>query len=180
MATTIAVTGDKLFRKMLQNKQLKRPFTNIYFQLSMLHQQINSLYGPAIFVILVSLLLNYSLTIYSIISLSIHSDIGIFSFQSIFEIRYCISLFVDMFLYFLICDRMNQTSKETSTILMEYYTRKQNQEIDCLCLGRSVLQLNINICDIIDIDFKSLLSMLSSIFMFIIIITQVQYKNLFR
>ncbi|KNC33685.1 hypothetical protein FF38_08765 [Lucilia cuprina] len=69
--------------------------------------------------------------------------------------KYCISFFINSYLYVLICDRVSQTTKETTNILMEDCTTQQNREqIEYLCLVRSVLPLNIEICGIIDIDFK--------------------------
>ncbi|KAI8123748.1 hypothetical protein CVS40_5553 [Lucilia cuprina] len=66
-----------------------------------------------------------------------------------------------------------QTTKETTNILMEDCTTQQNREqIEYLCLVRSVLPLNIEICGIIDIDFKYFFGIIVSSVLYIIVFTQ--------
>ncbi|KNC33630.1 hypothetical protein FF38_08762 [Lucilia cuprina] len=92
---------------MLQCEQIEPPLASIYFQLSILLQRVNLAYGPAIFIILLTLLLTKSLTGYTIIilfKLLINEE---FTFEYILLFNY---------------------------------------SVESICLGRLILQLNINIC----------------------------------
>ncbi|KNC33631.1 hypothetical protein FF38_08764 [Lucilia cuprina] len=139
----------KLLNYKLQNNEVKSPIASIYMQLLKLRQEINSLYGPAIFIIFSSLILMYSISAYTLCTLWLEYHFAIF--------------LIDMYIYVLICDRGSQTTKETTNIMLEDCTIQQNRETELLCLGRSILRPNINICGIIDIDLKYLFGIIASI-----------------
>ncbi|KAI8123710.1 hypothetical protein CVS40_5552 [Lucilia cuprina] len=163
----------------LQCEQIEPPLASIYFQLSILLQRVNLAYGPAIFIILLTLLLTKSLTGYTIIilfKLLINEE---FTFEYILLFNYSVSLVINMCLYFLICHRLYETSKETQRILLKYCTIEENQEVESICLGRLILQLNINICGMLDMDLDTLFVIIIKIFLYIIVFVQIDFNELF-
>ncbi|KAI8117500.1 hypothetical protein CVS40_10679 [Lucilia cuprina] len=114
----------------LQYGRVKKPFAKVYFQLLTLVQEVNKFYGPIIFVMLLYVLLMNSTSIYYVF-IYLKDDIYktvLFEFiliQSAFTF-----LCLDVYLYFLICERLCDTHKETKRIILEYSTtRKENLEV---------------------------------------------------
>ncbi|KNC33666.1 hypothetical protein FF38_08777 [Lucilia cuprina] len=62
-----------------------------------------------------------------------------------------------MYLYYVMCDRLCETMKETDNIILEYSTRSQNNEVERFILGRLMLRPKINICGMFVVDLNSFL-----------------------
>ncbi|KAM7344120.1 uncharacterized protein ACRADG_010953 [Cochliomyia hominivorax] len=117
--------------KLLEHQQMQEGLARIHLKYSLLLQQVNSINGPVIFLILVSLLVTNSLYICGTL-MSIYENRDIITSlisEYLKEICILLSLFIDMFLYFLICERICGTTKETGRILMEYNARTQNHDV---------------------------------------------------
>lgn len=124
----------------LKHEDIQESFAHIFYRLSLLLQQVNHLKGPIICSVLFSQLVKISLN-------------GLLILQFIlFEQLYAkldilidnIVLTLNIFLYFLICDRVHRTTRETSRFLMEYTTRKSNREVKLKDLKR-IFNISISI-----------------------------------
>ncbi|XP_065367019.1 putative gustatory receptor 22b [Calliphora vicina] len=172
---------NNLFSKLnnqLHSKRVEPCLASIYFQLTMLLQQVNVIYGPAIFTILLCLLLTISIFGYGIIIFMNLINYEIFIYQYLLTCSAMILLCIDMYLYFLICDRVYETSRETQRILLEFSTGQKNQEVESVCLGRLLLRHNINICGMFNVDLSSLFAMIAQIILYTIILIQIDYTKI--
>lgn len=109
----------------LKHEDIQESFGHIFYRLSLLLQQANHLKGPIICFVLFSQLVKISLN-------------GLLILQFIlFEQLYAkldilidnIVLTLNIFLYFIICDRVHRTTRETNRLLMEYTTKISNREV---------------------------------------------------
>ncbi|KNC29760.1 hypothetical protein FF38_05228 [Lucilia cuprina] len=115
----------------LQHGTVKRPFAKVYFQLARVLQDVNVVYGPAIVSMLLGILLINAAFVYEIIIdinfLEYDAIVIEFSFLFVIPTLSCFNTY----LYFLICHRTYETMKETQRIILDYVTRRENQEV-CL------------------------------------------------
>ncbi|KAM7342565.1 gustatory receptor 10b [Cochliomyia hominivorax] len=164
----------KMLNNQLLYEEVEKSFLKTYVTFSSLLQQVNNANGPLIFLVLVSLLLAESMYAYSIILFQLfigHNDL-----ESFIELCTFIIFSINIYLYFLICDRLQNTTKETGQILMELCGRdNDHQEVEFLVLRRLTVKLNVNICGLFTIDLGALFILISEVVTLKIIIVQIEY-----
>ncbi|KAM7342294.1 uncharacterized protein ACRADG_009760 [Cochliomyia hominivorax] len=162
----------------LEQGQILELFANIYFKLSLLLKEVNEINGPVIFSVLSCLLLSNSFYIFISLVLMI-SFPEIFLYTFILGLVILILICIHIFLYFLICELVHRTTTDSGRILMLYNVRNKHYlEIEMVCLGRLLLNLNINICGLFSISFSSLFTLILEIITLIIILIQFDYLEL--
>lgn len=112
---------------LLKHGHMIQSFVNIYLKFSLLLQEVNSIYGSTIFIILLSQIVPISLFGYGTIEL-LYGDI-ILTTEHLVELIIDIFLIFNMFLYSFICEQIYGTSEDTGRILKNYSTRAQNSEV---------------------------------------------------
>lgn len=113
----------------LSNGRVEPPFAHIYYQLSKLLQQVNDIYGPAIFCILFGLLVTNALISYGLIMYLNIESFKLFIVEYLLTLSAFVFLCVDMYLYFLICNRVFETTEEMKEIILDYSEITPNQEV---------------------------------------------------
>ncbi|XP_037824402.1 uncharacterized protein LOC119612643 [Lucilia sericata] len=161
----------------LQYGKVEPPLANVYFRLSKVLQELNALYGSTIFSMLLSILLTNSISTYGIL-INIKNGENFLEYEYLLPASVLIFMSIDLYLYFLICDRVNETARETQRVILEYTIRNNNQEVELLFLGRLVLGSNINICRMFDIDLNSFFVLVGGIVLNAIILFQIHYTKL--
>ncbi|KNC23437.1 hypothetical protein FF38_13323 [Lucilia cuprina] len=161
----------------LRYEEVKPPLANVYFRLSKVLQEVNRLYGPTIFSMLLSILLTNSISTYTII-IYIKNGENFLEYEHLMQVSVLLLISIDLYLYFLICDRINETAGETQRVILEYNIRNYNEEVELLYLGRLVMRLNINICRMFDIDLSSLFALIGGIVLNAIVLFQIHYTLL--
>ncbi|KAI8119519.1 hypothetical protein CVS40_8915 [Lucilia cuprina] len=144
----------------LQHNRAEPPLGKIYVKLSFLFKQVNIIFGPIIFGVLLCLLFLNALFCHSFVL-----DITRFGFVIVFdslkwELSVFIFYYIDMCLYYLICDRLRKTLIETDRITLEYISRNRNYEVEIFNLIRTTLRPKVKICRMFHIDLNSLLQLI--------------------
>ncbi|KAM7343790.1 uncharacterized protein ACRADG_010716 [Cochliomyia hominivorax] len=144
----------------------------VHLQLSLILKQVNDINGPLIFIVLLSIFLENG----NFVCISIHFYINdLFYFVEIVGLFgfavYCINIF----LYFVICERIKTITNETGFILMEYREREDQRETEIMCFRRLMMKNNVNICGFFSIDLGSLFALIASIITLTIILIQSTY-----
>lgn len=118
----------------LQYFLIQETYAQIYIKISLILQKINNHNEVLIFLVLISLFLKISLYLYGTIlfAYEIHSNFSKYSYDFILELNIFIFLCINIFLYFLICERLCETTKESRRILMDYNVQSCNQEVGLL------------------------------------------------
>ncbi|KAM7343086.1 uncharacterized protein ACRADG_010233 [Cochliomyia hominivorax] len=148
----------------------------VFLQLSLILKELNVLNGPLIFYVIISLFLENGSFICFILLfyLENHSqNINIWDFYDF--IFFCLNIF----LYFFICERIKTTSRETGNLLMEYHEGENQKETETLCLGRLVMENDVNICGFFTVDLGALFTWVSSIIILTIILVQSSHYRFF-
>ncbi|KAM7344123.1 uncharacterized protein ACRADG_010958 [Cochliomyia hominivorax] len=160
--------------KQLEYDQVLVPFANIYLQLTLLLEEINTVNGPIIFFVLFGILLANTFYAYSAVEF-IFDSINISEYYNVLDLITFGLLCIDMFLYFQFCDLVYRNARNTGQILMKFNVRKQNQEVEIVSLGHIFLEHSISICGLFDIDLSSLFVLFSEIVTLSIILIQMDY-----
>lgn len=112
----------------LKTEHISESFSDIYMKLSLTMEEWNRLNGPLIFGVLFCQLLQIPDLIYmlyqTVLSLEFLVDITVILKPAIILV-----LFINMFLYFLMCDRVYRMDGETTEILMGYDNTKQKNQL---------------------------------------------------
>lgn len=107
--------------------KIEEPFANIYLKVSKLLQQVNSIYGSVVFFLLFYQIVEISFYAYNIIEILLNTMI--IDMEYSMELLIFAFLCIDLFLYFVICERVYRIAKDTGTILKEYSTQNLNREV---------------------------------------------------
>ncbi|KAM7342293.1 uncharacterized protein ACRADG_009758 [Cochliomyia hominivorax] len=158
----------------LEYDQVLVPFAYIYLQLSLLLDEINTINGPIIFLVLFTTVMSNTLYVYSAIDL-MYDSYNLRDYDNLMDFLVFIWLSIAIFLYFLFCDLVYRTAEDTGKILMEYINRKQNEEVETISLVRLLMKNNINICGAFVIDLSSLFDLCVEIVTLSIILIQIDY-----
>ncbi|KNC25232.1 hypothetical protein FF38_04253 [Lucilia cuprina] len=163
--------------KQLECGEINNKFVYIYYQLTQVLQQANVLYGPPIFCVLFCIVLLNSMA-----GLTIMQFTKLYGFNE-FIVLYLVSngillMCISAFLYFVICERVCKTARETRRIILEYSTTKpENKEVDMLFQQCLVMSLNINICRMFDLDLNAFFILLVGIFLNAIVLYQIEFGS---
>lgn len=119
--------GFRQLNNHLRTEQETETFPSDYLKLTLILERVNSLNGPLIFCVLLAHLINISVNLRSMFQFVplIHS----------LPLEYLIQLYMsfavpfNIIFYFLLCDRLDRTTKETQNILMEYCAKPKNPEV---------------------------------------------------
>lgn len=109
----------------LRLQEIAEPFAKVYINTSLILQQLNNIYSPILFGALLEIVMTQSTYMFGIFSI-------LYQTPNLFDITFVIIQFgeyLNVTLYFLICERISKTIKDTDRIIMEYNTRKQNLEV---------------------------------------------------
>lgn len=120
----------------LQYFLIQETYAQIYIKISLILQKINNHNEVLIFLVLISLFLKISLYLYGTIlfAYEIHSNFSKYCYDFILELNIFIFLCINIFLYFLICERLCETTKESRRTLMDYNIKSWNQEVGLLII----------------------------------------------
>lgn len=178
----------------LKSGKIRNSFARIYIDTSFLLREVNILNGPIIFLVILSQLVQ--------IPLNAHIQFEYFVMNgAIFIFDYLLLLFImslalNIFLYFLICDQLYKTIKETGEILRLYDAKNENHQvielffsntitellkflfylqIETVCRERLIFKPNIIICDLFTVDLGSLTVLINEIIKFSVILIQLNY-----
>lgn len=111
----------------LRNEQDLKTFLQSYVKISMLLEQFNILNGPFILVVLFSQLIGISINICAMIHFLLM--LNLLMTKQVMQTFTLFIITVNIILYFVLCDRLYRTIKETDEILMEYCARQLNPEV---------------------------------------------------
>lgn len=111
----------------LRNGQINEYLVQIYIKLSLLMREVNRINGPLIFGVLLCQLMNFSIHLYTLFEMII--DSGSIMFVDITYPCIVTVLFINMFVYFLICDQLYKTTLETGELLMLYDTANEMEQV---------------------------------------------------
>lgn len=112
----------------LEYMEVREPIAKVYITISLVLKQMNLSYSPVIFFALFYILVSNVFIIFYIFSMydtMYELDLLVLSIQLL--------LLINIFLYYLICERVYQTANDTNRIIMEYCTKATNQEVG-ICL----------------------------------------------
>lgn len=116
----------KNLNKQLKNHQVYESFAKIYMKTLLLLQQVNNMYSPIIFVVLIQLLMKHATCVYGLYA---------FSFQDTYfnwalvEIASQFMEYISIYLYYLICEKLSNTIKNLGQIMLGNITWKENDEV---------------------------------------------------
>lgn len=105
--------------------EIHEAFAKIYLRISLLMREVNIINGPLIFLVLFCQLMQISIYIQMMFELFATS--GYFFIMDLVMPFIIATIFLNIFLYFLICDQLYNTLKETGDILLLYDASKENQ-----------------------------------------------------
>ncbi|KAM7343113.1 uncharacterized protein ACRADG_010260 [Cochliomyia hominivorax] len=142
---------------------------NVYLHLSRILKEVNAINGSAVFYTIVSEVVSYSKYIFNIILYDSGKALNHQHYWAFFSCIICSSL---IYLYFLICERVKNTTKETGIILMENRKKENQQTIENICFGRLVMELNVQVWGFFVIDLSALFAIVSAIINFTIVLIQ--------
>lgn len=114
-----------------QELEMKQSFAEIYIENYCILQKWNTINSFSVFIALLQVLVSQIFSIFEVVHY-----IVIVNMTSNIDILHVINLSVSMFelinilMYYLICERISKTLKDTGRITMEYSTRKQNREVN--------------------------------------------------
>lgn len=124
----------------LRNEDIEENSVKSYLILYRLLENLNIIYGKIVFIVLSTQLVEISVDVFSIfqfwILLHFHNTVAIWAFAQ------HTTFGIHIFLYYLICERVNRTENETGGILMEYIAKKENSMVHVI----SVIFFNNRIC----------------------------------
>lgn len=183
---------------LLDHGQVHEPLANIYLKLSSLLHEINNIYGSIIMIILFSQVISISLQFYGLVEL-FYVNIYL-STNHLLELIVNTLLLVNVFLYYVICNQLCDTTKDTGQILKQYSTRDQNQEVlvnyfimivmilnisfylqvEMIYLHRFIWMPNISVYGLFSIDLASSFTLIEHIILFSIILIQMDYNKLMK
>lgn len=113
----------------IKNEPLRKPFGRIYFELSLILQEVNILYGPCIAAVLLSQIIQIALNVINMFDAIMFMNIVNKIIYVDLIIPCLITLqSINIFLYFKICDHIGCIARKTGSILMEYVD-KENPEV---------------------------------------------------
>lgn len=118
---------SKLNVQLENGDNVQGTFSHIYVQLSLLVEHVNAINGPMIFVIFLFQIIYLATSIRIIYHEGLLMDNDMFLDPSILGFTFLIS--INLFLYFLICDRFYSTTCKTGDILKEYNIKNHNSEV---------------------------------------------------
>lgn len=113
----------------LEYMEVREPIAKVYITISLVLKQMNLAYSPLIFFALFYILVSNVFIIFYIYSMydtMYELDLIVLSIQLL--------LLINIFLYYLICERVYQTANDTNRIIMEYSAKAANQEVG-ICLN---------------------------------------------
>lgn len=114
--------------------EMKQSFAETYIENYCILQKWNTINSFSVFIALLQVLVSQIFSIFEVVHyiviVNMTSNINI-----LHVINLSVSMFelINIFLYYLICERISKTLKDTGRIIMEYSTRKQNWEVNKNC-----------------------------------------------
>lgn len=111
----------------LKTAQELTTFPMVYLKLSKLLEQVNILNGPLIFLVLFAQLIDIAIYIRTMFQFL--PVINTLPFVNILSIPMLFIISANFILYFVLCDRLYRTTKETGEILKEYNAEQFNSEV---------------------------------------------------
>lgn len=113
--------------KQLENDNAQEPFSEIYIKISLVMEQLNSMNSPIVFTVFLYILTKLAANMFGVFGFGLR---GVEYYPIIW---YCIGpqliVIVNIYLYYLICNRVNDTIQDTQRILREYNEKQQNKEV---------------------------------------------------
>ncbi|KAM7343899.1 uncharacterized protein ACRADG_010798 [Cochliomyia hominivorax] len=161
----------------LEYGQVLVPFADIYFKLSALLEEVNIINGPLIFIVIFLLLLINSFSILTAAEILVNYN-TLYLYEYLFDLIVFIIFCLGIFLYFMICELVYRTTKDTARVLITYTAREQNHEVEIITLGRLGLELRINVCGLFSINLSSLFALVIEIVTLSIIFVQMEYLRM--
>lgn len=118
--------GIKKLNNQLKTLEVQESLADIYIKLTLILQQINTIFTPTILGVMLYLILEIALSLFETIAVFIED--GIY-FQYILEYSAEYIFLSDIILYFVICDNIYKTGKETEEILRAYNLKQNSKEV---------------------------------------------------
>lgn len=110
----------------LQTLEVQESLADVYIKLTLILQQINRIFTPTILGVMLYLIFEITLSLFETIVVFIEDAIHL---QYILEYSAEYIFLSDIILYFVICDRIYKTGKETEQILRAYNLKQNNKEV---------------------------------------------------
>lgn len=124
----------------IRNERIRRAIGRIYFELSLILQELNILYGPCIAAVLLSQIIQIALNVINMFDAIMFMNIVNKIIYVDLIIPCLITLqSINIFLYFKICDHIGCVARKTGSILMEYVDKENPQVYMHLNVKYSVL-----------------------------------------
>lgn len=123
----------------LKTVKVQEPFADIYIKFSQILEEVNTINSSIICSVFLSKLMEISFNLFLIFALMCNLT----SYKLPLLLETCIFniFFVDIFLYFLICENLDRTCKETGKILKEYSVMSKNWEV---CIVKFIFCFSLN------------------------------------
>ncbi|KAM7352906.1 uncharacterized protein ACRADG_005240 [Cochliomyia hominivorax] len=167
---------NNYFRKL--NNHLKcmpvgKRHARIYLQLSLILKEVNAINGSIVLIAIVSIVFEFAKYFHYTLSFELHTTWNYRHYLDIFDVTVCST---GIFLYFLNCENLKNTTKETGLILMEQSEMEDYKKLETFCFGRLMMELDVKIYGFLTIDLSALFSIVSAFVTLTIILIQVVRK----
>lgn len=116
----------KNLNKQLQNRQIYESFAKIYIKTLLLLHQVNNMYSPIIFVVLIQLLMKHATCVYGLYCFTFGDS---YFNLALLEIGGQFMEYISIYMYYLICEKLSNTIKNLGQIMLENIIWKENQEV---------------------------------------------------
>lgn len=111
----------------LQHEEIGKSYCKIYTQIFLQQQHVSKIFSPVILSVLLKLLMSIAFYMFGVFTNII--EVSYISYDNLINTSAKLLEFVNIFAYFLICERVSETRKSTGIILMEYNNRKENLQV---------------------------------------------------
>ncbi|XP_073811854.1 uncharacterized protein [Musca autumnalis] len=153
----------------------------IYSQLHYKLLQLNEIYSPTMLCILLCLIISNSMVGYVVLMLILVPGRTSHSYDYLFGDSFYICIIIHMYLYFMICEWVMATMKESQAILYKYNTtqfrKEEEQEIEKVALCCGLNGRAINIFGMVPINIATLFSIITQTVLYTTILIQAEYGS---
>ncbi|XP_073847162.1 putative gustatory receptor 22a [Musca autumnalis] len=153
----------------------------IYSQLRSKLLQLNEIYGPTVLCILLCLIISNSIVGFVVLMRILLSGPKLHNYDYLFGDSFYLCILVHMYFYFMICEWVMATMKESQAILYKYNTtqlrKEEEQELEKLTLSCCLTGRDINILGMVPINLATLFSIIAQTVLYAIILIQAEYGS---
>ncbi|XP_019890604.1 uncharacterized protein LOC109611782 [Musca domestica] len=170
---------SQIHYQMLANYQDPK-LSLIYSQLRQKIMQLNEIYSPSILCILLCLIISNSMVGYAIFMIFLVPRLNIHRYDYLFGDSFYLCVLLHMYLYFMICEWVMTSLKETQSILYEHInsgSEEVEEEIKKVSLSCCIYTAEINIFGMVPINLRALFSIIAQTVLYTTFLIQTEMEN---